>query len=216
MDTDSLLFSFKLNLYPERVIDRLKDRFDLVLPYKVFEEYNNKVKKGMLKEYDIIKSDIDIFFKQMMKDGKIYDYKKYSYCLKYIKRWFNLMGLQKQFHKIDDGEKHCIALGLFLSRYNKKCLFVITDDFEAIKAGIETFVKKQKIGLVYSIPDIMIWTYLVDKRVSRSHIRGFINDYFNLNVLKSKYFYQLKDELVKEIEWSCRVQLFDECKLCCI
>jgi len=216
LDTNSLLFSFKLDVRPERAIDKIIRRFNLAIPEKILEEYTSKAKKGLLKEYDNIKQDIDLFFRRMKSEGRIFETRNYFHCLKYTERWFNLMGKQEEYkNKIDEGEKHCIALGLFLSRKNEKCLYIVTDDFDAVDAGIRLFVERQKIGLVFSLPELMTMNYLIDRGVLELNIKSFISDYFNLNKMRSDKFSNLKTELFEEIDYSCKKQFYHNCNICC-
>jgi len=213
MDTNSLLFSFKLDLLPMRAIERVNQRFDLVVPHKVFEEYKNLSRRR--KDYELVRSDIDRFFGELKRKGKIIEEKVYSHCLNYVHEWFNLTGMQRLFDTLGEGEKHCIALGLYMSRQRKECLFMITDDFDA-REGIDFFFCRQRIGLVYSLPGVMILTYLSNRDVSTQRILGFINDYFNLNPPKKVDMRELKSRFLEEIDMSCRKKSFDECGLICI
>ena len=216
MDTDTLLFSFKLDLLPMRAIDRVNQRFDLVFPYKVFEEYKNQCKRGLARDYESVRSDIDLFFEERKRKDKIIEERLYSHCLKYLHRWFNLVGMQRTYYELNEGERHCIALSLYMSRQKKKRLFVITDDFDARDAGIDLFICRQRIGLVYSLPGVMILTYLSTKDVTKQHLLGFMTDYFNLTPPRSVGLRELRRRFLEEIELSCREQSFDKCGLVCM
>jgi hypothetical protein len=216
VDTDSLLFAFRLELRPEKAIQKISRRFDLIIPEKVVEEYADKTKRRLLREYDDVKQDIDLFLERRKDDGKIVKNDVYSHCLQYAERWFNLVGKQEEYkNKIDEGERHCMALGLFLSRKNEQCLYLVTDDFTAIDAGIRLFVKKQRIGLVYSLPELIILNYLLDRGIPELNVRAFINDYFIFNKPQSAEFLDLKTKFLEEIEMSCRKQFSSSCNICC-
>lgn len=216
MDTDSLLFSFKLECPPVRAIDRISRHFDLYFPYKVLEESKNNIKGQNGRIYDDIKFDIDLFFKQKMKEGRVYTEDAYSSCLKHVHRWFNLIGEQEKYHILGDGEKHCVALGLYLSRVKKENLIVMTDDFRAINAGFDIFVAGQRIGLISPLIGTMLFIYFINKDISEVRIRGIVNDYFKMNHPKHFDFKQYRMEILKDIKLSCRVQSFDDCKIHCL
>jgi hypothetical protein len=216
MDTDSLLFSFRLDCPPRRVIDRFDKQFELLFPRKVVEEYENNLRSGRLKSYDSVKSDIDLFLDQKIKAGKVVDERVYSNCLKYVKRWFSLIGKQKEYNSLGEGERHCIALGLYMSHRNKKCLVVMTDDLPARDAGIDLFVCRQHIGLISSLLTTMLFIYFVNTDLSDLYIRGLVNDYFNLNPPKSPNVLSFRDNILEDIKFSCREQHFRKCGLSCL
>jgi hypothetical protein len=216
MDTDSLLFSFKLECPPKGVIDRFDKQFDLFFPRKVVQEYRGGIRSGKLKNYDDVKSDIDLFIDQKDRAGRIVDDAIYSDCLKYVKRWFDLTGKQEIFYTLGDGEKHCVALGLHMSRKNKKCLVVMTDDFRARNAGVDVFVDKQQIGLISSLLTGMLFVFFVSTDLSGSYMRGLVNDYFDLNKPKTQNMRNLKDEILDDIKFSCKEQHFRDCGLSCL
>jgi len=216
MDTDSLLFSFRLDCPPKRVIDRVDHQFDLFFPYEVLEEYKNRVRKGQLKSYDYVKSDIDLFFARKIKEDKVVKEEIYSHCLKYLHRWFNLIGMQNEYYTLGEGEKHCIALGLHMSRKDKKCLIIMTDDFEARNAGIDLFAYRQRMGLVSSLLGTMVFIYFVNRDISGLYMLGLVNDYFTLNTPKSAFMRDFKKKILEDIKWSCKMQSSLRCKLSCL
>ena len=216
MDTDSLLFSFKLNCPPKWAIDRINQQFDLFFPYKVFEEYKNDFAEGRLSAYDDVRLDIDLFFKRKMNNDRVITQEVYSNCLKFVKRWFNLKGKQLEYSNLGEGEKHCVALGLHLSRIKKEGLIVMTDDFRAINAGFDRFVIKQRVGLIHSLLGIMLFIYFVNRDISSSGILGIVNDYFHINQAKHYDFEQFKQEILEDLKHSCREQNFYNCGLSCL
>lgn len=216
MDTDSLLFSFRLDCTPKLVIDRVNQSFDLFFPYKVYEEYKSKFIKGQLKGYDYVKSDIDLFFQRKTKEDRVIPEEVYSHCLEYVHRWFNLIKKQEQYYTLDEGEKHCIALGLYLSRRNRNCLIVMTDDFRARDAGIDLFARRQQLGLVRSLLGTMVFVYFTNRDVTEQHMRHLISDYFNLTKPKSAGMRNFRKKILDDINWSCRMQSSHKCRLSCM
>lgn len=216
MDTDSLLFSFRLDCPPTRVIDRVDQAFDLFFPKKVYEEYTGKRLKGKLRSYEPVRSDIDLFFEQKKRKDRIIEEKIYSHCLKSLQRWFDSIGRHREYCTLGDGEKHCIALGLYLSRRNKNCLFVMTDDFDAIDAGIDVFACRQQLGLVRSLLGTMVFIYLTSRDITETRMRGLVNDYFDLNKPKSANICAFREKILEDIKRSCRVQSYQKCKLSCL
>lgn len=216
MDTGSLLFSFRLDCPPRLVIDRVDQAFDLFFPYKVYKEYKGKLIKGQLKSYDSVRPDIDLFFRRKIKEDRIIQEKVYFYCLKYVHRWFNLIGKQEEYYTLGEGEKHCIALGLHLSRRNRKCLIVMTDDFNARDAGIDVFACRQQLGLVRSLLGTMVFIYFTNRDITELYIRGLVNDYFNLNRPKSTSMLSFRKKIIEDIKWSCRRQSYQKCRLSCL
>ena len=216
MDTDSLLFSFRLDCPPRWVIDRFDKQFDLYFPRKVVEEYKDNFRKGRLKGYDSVKADIDLFLDRKMKIGRVVDEKVYSVCLKYLKRWFSLIGKQKEYYSLGEGEKHCVALGLYMSRRHKECLIVMTDDFRARNAGIDLFICRQRTGMISSLLTGMLFIYFINTDISGIHMRGLVNDYFNLNPPSSPNVLTFKHKILEDIKFSCREQYFHECGLSCL
>ena len=218
MDTDSLLFSFGLRCPPRRVINRFDQRFDLFFPRKVVEEYREIFMKGQLEKYDCapVKSDIDLFIERKENEDRVIEEDDYRNCLKYVKRWFNLAGRQSEYHNLGDGEKHCIALGLYMNRGNKKYLMVMTDDFRAIDAGVGLFVYKQRIGLMCSLLSAMLFIYSVSSDLSSLYMYGLVNDYFDLNRPKKQNIIDFRESILKDIKWSCRGQFYEICGLSCL
>jgi len=216
MDTDTLLFSFKLDCPPNRVIDRLDRQFDLFFPHKVKEEYENKVRQGVLGDYDDFIPDINLFLKRKSSQKRLVEERKYSHCLKYLQRFFNLMGMQERYNKLGDGEKHCVALGLFMSRIRKDCVIVATDDFGAREAGIDLFVCKQFIGMVRPLLGAMVFVYCVSTDIPEWRMRTLVKEYFDLNPPTHVGMRNFKEKILKEIELCCRRQNYDECKLSCL
>lgn len=216
MDTDSLLFSFKLECPPVRAINRISRHFDLFFPYKVLEESKNNIKGKNGRIYDDVKFNIDLFFKRKIKENRVFTEDVYSNCLKHIHRWFNLIEEEEKYYTLGDGEKHCVALGLYLSRIKKESLIVITDDFRAINAGFANFVAGQRVGLISSLIGTMLFIYFINKDISELRIRGIVNDYFMMNRPEHFDFEQYKMGILKDIKLSCRVQSFDDCKIHCL
>lgn len=216
MDTDTLLFSFRLDFPPDRVINRIDRQFDLFFPCKVKEEYQNKLRKGLLRDYEDIVPDINLFFSRKNDENKLQDEKVYSHCLKYLQRFFNLMKMQEEFRKLEDGEKHCVALGLHMSRLMKDYVIIATDDFPARKSGVDLFVCRQFVGLVRSLLGTMVFVYCVNTDISELRMRTLVDAYFTLNPPKHDETRIFKETILKDIELCCRRQSFDDCKLSCL
>lgn len=217
MDTDSLLISFRLNCPPpRRVIDSLDRRFDLFFPRKVLDEYHKDFIEGQLKEYYSVKSDIDLFIGRKEREDKVIAEDDYQNCLEYVKRWFNLVERQGEYYTLGEGEKHCIALGLYMNRGNKKHLIVMTDDFRARDAGVDLFVHRQRMGLTCSLLSAMLFIYSVSTDLSSLHMRSLVSDYFNLNPPKKQNIINFRENILRDIKWSCKKQFFEKCKLSCL
>lgn len=216
MDTCSLLFSFKTELSSKLVIKRLDDRFNLVFPSKVVDEYLNDFREGRLSEYKDIEPDLRLFMKKKRDEGKIISENEYSICLDYVERWFNLLKMQKKFRDLGDGEKHCIALALYWSRHTRQPLLLISDDYKARVNCVDYFVCKQRIGLVDSIPGLMISIYSTQKEIAEINVRASINTYFNLFKERKIYFDTLRKKYFEELDLSCRIQNLDSCRLKCL
>lgn len=216
MDTDSLLFSFRLDCPPTRVIDRVNQAFDLFFPQKVCEEYKRRLLEGKLKSYDAVTPDIDLFFQQKRRENRIIKEDVYSHCLESVKRWFNLIKWQKEYYALGEGEKHCIALGLYLSRRNKNNLIVMTDDLDARDAGIDVFASRQQLGLVRSLLGTMVFIYFTNRDITEPRIRGLINEYFNLNKPRTPRMLSFRKKIKEDLKWSCRAQSYQKCRLSCL
>jgi len=216
LDTDTLLFSFKLDCPPNKVIHRLDQQFELLFPHKVQEEYENKRRQGTLREYDDVISDINLFLKKKNDQKKVIEEHVYWHCLKHLKRFFNKMKMQKQYHTLGEGEKHCAALGLYMSRLTRDCVIVVTDDFGARKAGIDLFVYRQFVGLVRSLLSTMVFVYCVNTNIPDSRMLGLVNDYFNLNPPHQIGMQNFKDIILENIGLCCRRQSYIDCKFSCL
>lgn len=216
MDTDSLIFSFKLNLVPFRAIDRIESQYQLILPSKVIDEYKSRSRKwSTYKESESVRSDIDSFLRKKNDTGEVISEDKYCECIKHVKKWYDTAKKQGEFHNLGDGEKHCLALGLYWNRKYKTPVFILTDDFRAIRAGLSCFVFSQRIGLTYSVPEAMISLYLVTRTIRKVNVLGFINDYFDLNKGKKIELKALKVRFKKEILSSCRERNLANCAQSC-
>lgn len=216
MDTDTLLFSFSLECPPKRVIDRIAQQFDLFFPDKVFQEYRSQLSKGQLERYDSVRSDIDLYFTRKRKEGKLVEETKYAYCLEYVQRFFCMIGKQKEYESLGEGEKHCIALGLYLSHKMKTCIVVLTDDFGAREAGIDFFACKTCLGSVHSLLGAMVFIYCISKDIPELHMRTLVNDYFSLNPAKRANTQRFREKIIHDIKLCCRRQNLDKCGLSCL
>ena len=216
LDTSSLIFSFKTELSSKLVIKRLDDRFNLIFPSKVVDEYSNQFKKRKFSEYKDIEPDLRLFIEKKRNEGKIIGENEYSDCLDYVKRWFNLLKMEENFWSLGDGEKHCIALALYWSRRTRQPLLLISDDYKARADCVDYFICKQRIGSVDSIPGLIILIYSIQKEIPELNVRASINTYFNLFKDKTIYFDNLRKEFIKELNLSCRAQNFESCKLKCL
>jgi hypothetical protein len=211
-----LLFSFNVECPPKHAIDRIDKQFDVFFPSKVLEEYRTRLAKGQLKRYEDVRPDIDLFFLQKKKTGKLIDERIYVHCLEYVKRFFSLTGKQKEYYALDEGEKHCVALGLYLSRRTKGCVLVLTDDFRAREAGIDLFVCRQCLGLVRSFLGAMVFIYCVNKDIPEWRILTIVNEYFALNPPKRASMVDFKEKILGDIKLCCKRQNFDRCSLSCL
>jgi hypothetical protein len=216
MDTDSLLFSFKLDCPPARVIDRLDRQFDLFFPYKVKEEYDKKLRKGQLQEYDDLIPDINLFFERKSRENRIKEEKVYLHCLKYLGKYFGAVGKQKEYYSLGDGEKHCTALGLYISRVTRDCVVIATDDFGAREAGIDLFVCGQFVGLVHSLLGTMMFVYCVNTDIAEARMLGLATDYFHLNPPRHANMREFKERISKAIKLCCRGFNYDHCRVSCL
>jgi len=195
----------------------LDKQFDLFLPEKVFQEYLGKLSKGQLEGYDDVRPFIDLYFKRKRTEGKLIEEKTYTECLKYVKRFFFLIGKQKKYRALGEGEIHCIALGLYLSRKIKRGVFVLSDDFGAIDAGIDTFVYKTCFGSVRSLLEAMVFLYCISRDIPVLRMYNLVKDYFVLNEPKSLHMQDFQKEIIEDITRSCRRRQKNwQCSLPCL
>lgn len=216
MDTDSLIFSFKLDLLPFKVIERLESQYHVILPSKVTEEYRAKSRtQPTYEQFEDIRPDVELFLRRKIDAREVISEETYGKCIEHIKKWYILSGRQKEFHRLGEGEKHCLALGLYWNRKYKTPLFIITDDFRAVRSGLCRFVLRQRIGLLCSLPEAMISMYLSTRVIKKVHILGFITDYFHLSAPKKIESKNLKTGFEKEVMSSCREKNIRNCGQSC-
>lgn len=213
MDTDSLLFSFKLDCFPKRVIKRFDEHFNLFFPRKVFEEYKVSSRD---KTYDDVRLDMDLFLKQKEEKNRIIEKEVYSHCVGYVERFFNLLEKQKEYHSLGEGEKHAAALGIYMSHRMRRCLVVMTDDFRAREAGIDFLVSSNHVGLLDSLLGAMTFIYCVSTDISQEKMQILVNDYFELNPPKHESMVRFKERILKDVNCCCRTQSRKSCSLGCL
>jgi hypothetical protein len=207
IDTDTLLYSFKLQCPPtKRVIEKIDSQFEIYLPEKVFEEYKNKLSKGQLADYDDIRAFIDVFFKKKRQESKLIGESEYFDCLTYVRRYYCLKGKQREFEKLGQGEIHCIALGLSLSRKIKNAVFVFSDDFKAIDAGMGLFVYTTCFSSIRPLLEAMVFTFSVSNDIPELMLRNLVKEYFTINNPKKAKMIEYQNSILEIIGLSCRAQ----------
>lgn len=167
LDTDSILIGVSLELGGTKIIDWLSKIFDIYIPFFVIKHEL----KGASKDYKLDIQEIRRKLHDIKVKVIVNEY--FDSCLKVIRKWLNKSNLD-----IDEGERSCLALSLYLSRNQKNFIFLITDDFRARDEALDKFVYGQKIGVTLSSPDMILYAFARNRDVSSAQTLCSLQNFF--------------------------------------
>lgn len=167
LDTDSILIGVSLELGGIKIIDWLSRIFDIYIPFFVVKHEL----KSASKDYEL---DIQEIHRKLHDiKVKVIANEYFDSCLKVTRKW-----LKKSKLDIDEGERFCLGLSLYLSRNLKNFIFLITDDFRARDEALDKFVDEQKIGVTLSSPDIILYAFARNRAVTSAQTLSSFQDFF--------------------------------------
>ena len=203
-DASSLLFSAQIELEGRTIFEWILDEFEVYINTQVkYECFQNLQKRKVVLPYFGNKFKREISKRE--KKTRDFEYEK---CLTYLERYCN-ENQASNFLKLGPGEKHCVALSLFINaKYDKPVTF-LTDDFESIKI-ISPILNEYKFAIQKSIPDFLI-NLLKTNRVSNdNHIRGALQTYYN--IMKKAV---VHNKFKKRMRFNCHSYWIKNCGLRC-
>jgi hypothetical protein len=202
-DASSIIFSTKIELAGNKLIDLLNREYKVIISEKVKEECADRTRTTEIE----VKEDVDRFM--YIKNEDIVYSSFYEDCLKVVKRWFNRKNMQR-FSDLGGGEKHCTALALYLNHVKSNKVVVLIDDFKA-SSLIKDLLNEQKIGMLESIPDFIIQCYNWSRTITQNQVLAALSTYFSIspNGVRKTLFNE-------RFEASCRALGFDICRMRCL
>lgn len=191
LDTDSILIGVSLELGGIKLIDWLSRIFDIYIPFFVIKHEL----KGASRDYELDIQEI----RRKLHDikVKVIADEYFDSCLKFIRKW-----LRKSKLDLDEGERFCLGLSLYLSRNLKDFIFLITDDFRARDEALDKFVDGQKIGVSLSSPDIILYAFARNREVSSAQTLRSFQDFFAK--MRAKKILDKKQKYMKSYVQMCR------------
>lgn len=167
LDTDSVLIGVSLELGKIKLVGWLSEIFDIYIPSFVIK---NEL-PGASGDYELDITEIRrILHKTKV---KVIADEYFASCLKVTEKWLNKSNLN-----IDKGELYCLALSLFLSRVLRNFMFFISDDFRARDEALDKFMNEQKIGLTLSSPDIILYAFSRNRKLTSNETLQAVQDFF--------------------------------------
>jgi len=200
IDTCALINLSIIEIAGKKIITYVKDFFEIYIPKIVAEKelpstLHKMVTRGEITEDEelSIRYLIEHIKKEIVPESSVLE------CIKVCKKWYTKSGYYK--YPLGKGELSCLALALFLSRKEREHTLLVTDDLKArYEQGLNDFVIKQKIGIIYSTPDIILFLYGRKKEIKIVHVLGALNDFFNF--IKERTY--IKEDYIKSINLFCR------------
>lgn len=191
LDTDSIVIGMSVELGHIRLIDWMSRLFDIYIPNFIVR---NELKSASM-DYDI---DIQEIRRKLCNiKVKVIADEYFDACIKLITKW-----LAKSRLDIDDGEKYCLGLSLCLSRNLRDFVFLVTDDFRARDTALDKFMDKQKIGVILSSPDVILYTFARNRHVTGSHTLSSFQQFFGK--MEAKKILGKKQRYMESYEQICR------------
>lgn len=193
LDADSIVIGFVLELGGIKLIDWLSRIFQIYIPFFVIKQELKKTSK----DYNV---DVEEIRRKLYAlNVKVIANEYFSHCLDFAENWLNESDLS-----IDDGERFCLALSLYLSRNFNDFVFLITDDFRARSKALDEFVDMQKIGVALSSPDIILHSFARNRNISGDQTLRSFQDFFSKMPAKKTLYLEIKKRYMQFYERICR------------
>ena len=198
LDTCALINCGLVELAGVTVLDRLRRKYTLVIPDKVTEEFEDVIQ---LPDYDDRRTEVKSRVRRWVRRIPL---STYSPCLPVLKKWYSIRRKATVFRdRLGDGEKHCMALALFLNRYCDVPVCLLTDDFKARnKFNVETLILEQQVGWVASSFESILYAYRNAPAITFDQLQAAWLDY--LQVLRGPLRPLKRTKLEEKLKLLCR------------
>jgi len=174
LDTNSIVNLYLLELGGKKVLDKIPAAY---IPEKVYREEIPRI----IRKENISIDDLDSYCLSRPNVKKVLT-REFSRCIEFTNSWIKS---KYYFNPLDEGELHCLALSLLLSRKNKFFIVLITEEKTETVEIIREFMNLQRVGIVLSPVELMINLYCRERAIKESQIKQAIREY-KLRVKKKR------------------------------
>ncbi|MFW9887648.1 MAG: hypothetical protein ACFFER_05660 [Candidatus Thorarchaeota archaeon] len=180
-DTGALLRSGTIKLSSTPILERLAIKDKLLCPDTVLQEFQGTIQNP---QYSSNRLNL-----QMLVSNHVVTIPSwyYNHCMPVLRKWYShyrtkqIDGNTIWQTKMGIGEKHCLALALFLNRYEESQVCIVTDDFKARKHQLLCkFLEEQQMGWVVSSIEAGLYSTRYASSVTLSEVLAASLNYFQM------------------------------------